>query len=491
MVVKRSARTSTLAPFTVAFDASSFTEDSPALSWISLDSMATEPGVISIFELSTPRRMEEDVLTVIVPSAFITSSDGPTLTVDLVRRLHVGLRALLDELLGVRLDDRVLRPGHFGVELARHAYAAVRALVHDERVARLDLDLATVVVVLDRLLDDVELAVLVDRDGLAALDVKTAVATDALVVVLVDACRTVLMDRVGLVVVHRLGPLAVDRHRLVVADRLGLVVVDGVALVDLHVGRVAVIDDFVVVLLGVREDPLAAGLVLEPQLVEAVGVGRALRADDALCLVVGRDHRAAVRSVVDTADNEGAVGIAVEECDDDLHPDPWDERRAEAWSGPRVHDPHPTRAFLVRARLMLAVPMELHLNAAVLVRVDLLVRGADDACRLMPGDERHDSSARRPERDVERNHLELVGVAARCLVVGAAVSAEADDQVPLVERAVRTSDELDDVPRSDGHAERSELPALSTQIENFSTHPCLIRTIVLRVAIAVVAVEGQ
>ena len=97
--------------------------------------------------------------------------------------------------------------------------------------------------------------------------------------------------------------------------------------------------------------------------------------------------------VVDRADDERPVGIAVEEVHDDLVADPRQGEHAVALAGPGLRDAHPARAVLVL--LAEPVPVELDLDPAVLVGLDLVAAGTDDDRRLRAGDHRPRRDARR------------------------------------------------------------------------------------------------
>src|SRR5205807_1416029 len=93
---------------------------------------------------------------------------------------------------------------------------------------------------------------------------------------------------------------------------------------------------------------------------------------------------------------------------------------------------YPARAVLVL--LALAVPEELHLDAAVLVGVQLLAGGADDDGGLRPHDHRARRLARRAERHLVGDAGERVGVRRAALVAVAGVGglvADGSDGVGL------------------------------------------------------------
>src|SRR5439155_1551903 len=158
--------------------------------------------------------------------------------------------------------------------------------------------------------------------------------------------------------------LAVDADRVVFghraragpADRRALILTDLQALLAAHRRRVVLAD-------GQRPGAADADrLVLADRFGPVAGDG------DGLVLV----------------DGLGPVGIALEEVDDHLLTDARDVDRPPGRARPRLRHAHEARALLVL--LPLAVPVELHLHAPVLVGPDLLALGADDDGGLRAGD---------------------------------------------------------------------------------------------------------
>ena len=91
--------------------------------------------------------------------------------------------------------------------------------------------------------------------------------------------------------------------------------------------------------------------------------------------------------------------------DDHLHPHAGNELHAELGPGERLRHPDPAGALLIL--LAIAVPVELHLDAAVLVGVDLLTGGPHDQGRLH-GARRPRRIPGRPPHRVTRHRLERV-----------------------------------------------------------------------------------
>ena len=93
-----------------------------------------------------------------------------------------------------------------------------------------------------------------------------------------------------------------------------------------------------------------------------------------------------VFGVVDAADDDRLIGIALEKLDDDFLSDARQEHRPPPLAGPVLRDANPARALLVV--LSFAIPVELDAHAAVLVGVDLLAARPDDDGGLRAGDDR-------------------------------------------------------------------------------------------------------
>src|SRR5690606_30250235 len=196
----------------------------------------------------------------------------------------------------------------------------------------------------------------IDDDVVAPLDIDR--------IRTVDRRFTIFIDRDDFVAFDAFGSVVPDAERLVVADRRA------------HV----VLDDLVVVLLRVEEDLFFASRVFEAELVEPLAARRALRLDRALRLLVGEGVRRGRFPVVDAAGDERTIGVALEERDDDLHPDARHEQRPPLRTRPGLRDANPAGGFfVVRGRFL---PMELDHDPAQLVGVDLLARGTDDDAGL-------------------------------------------------------------------------------------------------------------
>src|SRR5690606_11341017 len=95
---------------------------------------------------------------------------------------------------------------------------------------------------------------------------------------------------------------------------------------------------------------------------------------------LGTTQKAALRGVVrqiprrqivgieDTTDHDGAVRLATDEVDDHFVAHARQLDAAKSATSPRAGNPHPARAVLIL--LAIAVPMELHFDAAHLVGPD-------------------------------------------------------------------------------------------------------------------------
>ena len=146
-----------------------------------------------------------------------------------------------------------------------------------------------------------------------------------------------------------------------------------------------------------------------------------------------------VLGVVDTADDDGAVGVSLEEVHDHLVADARDEHGAPALARPELADPHPARAVFVA--LAQAVPVEVDLHPAVLVGVDLLGGRAHHDGSLAPLHPGPGRDAQGPKGGLARHAVEGVGVAdavahrarLQVLVLLAAVAHPGDQKALLVE----------------------------------------------------------
>ncbi len=197
-----------------------------------------------------------------------------------------------------------------------------------------------------------------------------------------------------------LALIALDDQVLAAADLLELVPADDQITVVAYPFLGVVLDADVLVVLAMHEDLLAAGLVLEGQLVEAAGVRGRAGAENGARLVVGKRVGRHRGGVVETAGDDRLVRIAFEEFDDRLHADARDRLGAPLLARPVLRDAQEHRAVFVG--LAVAVPAELDLHPAVFVGVDLLAFRAHDCRGLRPVHDRNRRVARRPEHGLGR-----------------------------------------------------------------------------------------
>src|ERR1017187_2489404 len=319
--------------------------------------------------------------------------DLASLHVDVRVRLDVDLAAARDrDVLALDRDRSILLQGD-----ARVSRLEQDLVTGDEGELLADLDLV-VLANLNRgapsdlkrfVLADALGTAVADRQALVLADIRGAVAADRDRLVLVYRLRSIGMDRDCLVLFYRLGPVVLDVSLLVVVDRLGAIVPDPVRLVHLNLD--------ILIPLGVDEDLLVSFLVLESDLVviRRAAAERAAALDAALRLVGGKVVRRHALSVVDAADDDWLGHVSFEEVDHDLLADAGNVNRAPALAGPWRHDPDPAGAVAVL--LAFPVPVELHLDARILVREDLLASGPDDDRRLRPPHRGDRRDARRAE----------------------------------------------------------------------------------------------
>src|ERR1017187_9467975 len=261
-----------------------------------------------------------------------------------------------------------------------------------------------------------------DRDDLARADRHGARRPDGQNVGRADRLHPRRSDRDDLVGSHHLRAADADRDRLVVDDRFRAVVCNGRLLVVAdslgtvvadRVGLVRLYRDFLIPL-GVDRQELRAPLVLEADLVvvRRTAAERAAALDAALRLVSGQVVWWHALRVVDAADDDRLIHVSFEKIDHDLLADAGNVNRAPGMAGPRRRDPNPAGAVAVV--LAFTVPVELHLDARVLVRENLLARGPYNDGGLCSPDRGNRSDAGRAEgqRDREAGEVVLIGEAA-------------------------------------------------------------------------------
>src|SRR4051794_10437572 len=213
------------------------------------------------------------------------------------------------------------------------------------------------------------------------------------------------------------GAVRVDVDLLILDDMLRLVAANGLRIVDVDLVRSAVVDcrrlivldDGVHVVLAVDEHPLLAGAVVHRQLVEAAPLVR-VRLDPAQHGTRREAEGRRLFRVVDAAGDDRLIGIAFEEIDDHFLTDARRGNGSPTFTGPRMRDADPAGAVLVL--LPVAVPVELHLHAAVLVGIDLVAGRTDDHRGLRTLDERLRRRAPRPELLAARHRDERAAILA-------------------------------------------------------------------------------
>src|SRR5450830_1379483 len=176
-------------------------------------------------------------------------------------------------------------------------------------------------------------------------------------------------DQHGVVVAHYAQVISANRHRLVVPDALVAVMPYGVAFVHF--------DDDVLIPLGMDIHLLQPLLVLHADFIE---VGRrAALARTTFHAALGRVLRQIVGHrllrVIHPPGNDRPVRVAFQKAHNHLLADPWDLHRASVLAGPGLRHAYPARAVFVG--LVVAVPVKMHLHAAVLVGPDFFAFGAD------------------------------------------------------------------------------------------------------------------
>ncbi len=141
-----------------------------------------------------------------------------------------------------------------------------------------------------------------------------------------------------------------------------------------------VLDADVEILLRMHKDLLATLQIFKPQLVEAAALLRAHRLDRALGLLVGQRVGRHLFGVVDAANDDGVVRIALDEIDDHFLTNARDVHRAPVLAGPQLRNTDPAGAVLVPHPD--AVPEELHLHPTVVIDPDFFTGFAHHHRRL-------------------------------------------------------------------------------------------------------------
>src|SRR5690606_17918898 len=150
-------------------------------------------------------------------------------------------------------------------------------------------------------------------------------------------------------------------------------------------------------------------LVFDAQLVEAIAAGSAQSFEDTAGLVLRQAVRDLVGLVVQTASDQGLVGVAFEEGDQHFHANARDGDAAVAVAGPVAGHSEPAAGFA--GGRAVAVPVELAFDAAVFVAVDFFGFGAGDDGALAAGDGLFGVVCLGAEDDVPRGGGEGVAVA--------------------------------------------------------------------------------
>ncbi|MNL15806.1 hypothetical protein D3C87_1368170 [compost metagenome] len=170
------------------------------------------------------------------------------------------------------------------------------------------------------------------------------------------------------------------------------------------------------VLLGVEELVLLAGLILEGDFVETVALVT-VGAKHHARLVGGQIVGHGIGGIVDHAYDQRFVRIAIDKSHHHFHADARDNLRTPCTAAPCLTDPHPARIRAILLRL--AIPREPQLDAAILVRMDFFAFRAGDDRHLRAFDAR---ALRRPvwrQRHTSRDRFEVIAIfrlVAVCLI---------------------------------------------------------------------------
>ncbi len=137
-------------------------------------------------------------------------------------------------------------------------------------------------------------------------------------------------------------------------------------------------------------------------------------------LVLGQLNWRHILRVVDAADNERLVGIALDESDHDFMPHTRPEESAPCRSCPDLRNANPARTGGIP--LTVPIPVKLHLNTAIFVYKQLTVLWPHHRSRLHAVHYRTGSDAARPIWQLFGKTTELIGVLQRGSTVSASES---------------------------------------------------------------------
>src|SRR5713226_260078 len=203
---------------------------------------------------------------------------------------------------------------------------------------------------------------------------------------------------------------AFDVAVLVGVDQLTLIGVNDETAVIADEFAGVLFDAVVHVFFGVEEDLFAAFFVLESEFVEVGGAAAfsAAGQEGGAGHVIRKSVGGHLFVVVDAAGDDGAVGIAFEEFDDDFLADAGDVDGAPVLAGPGLRNADPTGTVLVL--FAHAIPEELDFHAAVFIGINLLAGGTNYNRRLRALHNGFGSEPLRAIRHGEGDASEMVGI---------------------------------------------------------------------------------
>ncbi len=129
-----------------------------------------------------------------------------------------------------------------------------------------------------------------------------------------------------------------------------------------------------------------------------------------------------VFDVIQATGNQRLIGVALKEADQHLHADARNGDGAVTISSPARRHTQPAAGVLVALRF--AVPVELDLDPAMLVAVNLFTSGAGHHRALAAGDARFGMLQWRPPERLPRGGHKAVAIALNKSVDGACVTAD-------------------------------------------------------------------
>ncbi len=197
-------------------------------------------------------------------------------------------------------------------------------------------------------------------------------------------------DGLGLFAIYVLVVVPLDVFEMVGIDEFVALLFDVFELVIFN-NKMAVVEDIfeavvfntdVHVLFGMDEDLLIVLVVFETELIEAAAALGGVAFDRGDRLFGGERIRRLVVFIVDASGDDGPIGVAFEEIDDDFLTDARREEDPVVFAGPILGNADPATGFLMAFGG--GIPEKFHFDAAVFIGPDFFTILADDDRGLRP-----------------------------------------------------------------------------------------------------------